>query len=338
MTNLNIYYSAACNMKCEYCCMPQPEYDNGAVRSSIISGQFYNNIIKKFGDESLVTLGFWGMEPSINQDLFGQFIIPLLEHFQTVKGIFVSTNGILFNYQDWAEPIRQFCINNQRKIKLWIQFNIDGPDYPQIATNNLLNCIQSYTTNEYFRIKLSTKSTLNKQSIYQDIDKWYSNMSALYDICERHSKIGCDISLIGNAPTFERPGEWTPEDGRRWAEWHVHIPTDKIYNCSAGIDSFTIIYTGQVYSCQMCNTLIPELEPLYQNKDLNNIYDRLYQQHLITETNKQKLYNAVSYVHCRAQNRILENTFVLDFLGDRDALDTYFIMLGNGALSQEDDT
>lgn len=335
MTNLNIYYSAACNMKCEYCCMPQPEYDNSAIRSSIISGQFYNNIIRRFGNDAPVTLGIWGMEPSINQDLFGQFIIPLLEHFQSVKGIFVSTNGILFNYQDWAEPIRQFCIDNQRKIKLWIQFSIDGPDYPQIATNNLLNCIQSYITNEYFRIKLSTKSTLNKQSIYQDIDKWYSNMSALHDICERHSKIGCDISLVGNAPTFERPGEWTPEDGRRWAEWHVHIPTDKIYNCSAGINSFTIIYTGQVYNCQMCSNYIPELEPLYENKSVELIYNRLFESKLITETNKEKLINAVSYVHCRAQNNIYNNTCPTEVGIIRDALDTYFIMLGNGALQED---
>lgn len=376
--NLNIYYSAVCNMKCDYCCMPAEDNDpikNSEIRSKIISGEFQNIIIsnnwkkeiqKRLVDYDeydtsileLVTLGIWGMEPTINQDLWEQFIIPILNKYDTIKGIFLSTNGMIFDYDSWALPLLNYCNQHQRKIKLWVQFSIDGPDYSQKAVNNLLNCCRRYETNEYFRIKLSTKATLNKETLYQDIDKWYSYMAGLYDSCNRLAKQGCDVRLVGSEPTFERPGNWTQEDGIQWAKWHIKIPTNIKFECPAGITSFTINSDSRLYSCQLCNQLVPELsDSLFNFTIIDNLYSELLEQNQIQPINQTILLNAISTMFCKAQERIAFDKIMptgyqkiinYDMLEDIQkyinqnviqgcTLKSYILMLANGALQQQEE-
>lgn len=355
MINLNVYYSSYCNMACDYCCIPVEKNDankNSEIRSKILTSEFQNIInseqwkqeIQKrlAGAEGydtstidIVTLGIWGLEPSINQDLWAQFIVPILNHYTNIKGIFVSTNGIIFNYHSWANPLLNYCIEHQRKIKLWIQFSIDGPEYSQTAINNLFNCCRQYQTNEYFRLKLSTKSTLNKTTLYQNIDKWYSYMAGLKNTCSRLAQPNCDISLIGNYPTFERPGEWTKEDGIQWARWHVPIRTDRICTCNAGLTSFTITCNNKLYNCQLCNEFknVSELSEHYTFTGFTDLHPIMLAQNEIIEEDFHKLDNAISTMFCRAQHQIYnqKNPSI-------NTIPFYARILGNGALSQEDDT
>lgn len=350
--NLNIYYSAACNMKCDYCCMPAEDNDpvkNSEIRSKIISGEFQNIIISNNWKKEIqkrlvdydeydisilepVTLGIWGMEPTINQDLWEQFIIPILNKYDTIKGIFLSTNGIIFDYDSWALPLLNYCNQHQRKIKLWVQFSIDGPEYSQKAVNNLLNCCRRYETNEYFRIKLSTKATLNKETLYQDIDKWYSYMAGLYDSCNRLAKQGCDVRLVGSEPTFERPGNWTQEDGIQWAKWHVKIPTNIMFECPAGETSFTITCDNKLYDCQLRKNIEDnELSDKIKYINIPHLYQQLLIENKVMPiADISKLSKAISTIFCRAQEQLYKNK-------EHDASYYSILMLANGALQQQEE-
>ena len=45
-TNLNIYYSAICNMNCDYCCTGESNpNENAAIRAAIQDGSFQNHVI-----------------------------------------------------------------------------------------------------------------------------------------------------------------------------------------------------------------------------------------------------------------------------------------------------
>lgn len=329
--NLNIYYSAACNLSCTYCCMnnTKQNFTNTELRRSILNNQFQSWIISHFNnsesDTEIVTLGIWGMEPSVNQDLWMQFIIPILDTFPSIKGIFIPTNGLNFNYEKWAIPLLNYCNTNHRKIKLWLQFSVDGPESSMIA-NSLLHCVQSYTTNEYFRLKISTKSTFDKQKLYQDIESWYSYMGALKDLCKNMAQPNCDISLVGMPPTFERPGKWEQKDGQQWANWHVPILVEKEYCCSAGINSYTVTCKNEIYHCQLLlNYDDFEKEDLLSFERFLIVYNELLNQHLINEHNITKLYNAISSIYCWGVGR---------GQGNEDDLPYYILMLGNGALQE----
>ena len=246
-------------------------YYNSLIRRQIDNNTFPTEVRINCQELGNVTLGIWGREPSINQDKWEHFITQVLETDTSivgqptddsipddivlyqevnVKGIFVPTNGLEFDYDTWAQPLINFCNTHQKKIKLWIQFSIDDPK-PQVAINTLLKCCDKYQTNEYFKLKLSTKSTLTNETLYQDIDKWYGGMAALKDICQRKAQAGCDVSLVGAPPTLARPGNYTKEDGIQWARWHVPILSEDPVECAAGNTSFTMTAFGECADCQL---------------------------------------------------------------------------------------
>ena len=326
-TNLNIYFSATCNLHCEYCAMGDSNpLENIEIRNAIKSNAFQTKVIEKCQELQPVTLGIWGMEPTINQDLWATFIIPILESCNSIKGIFLSTNGLIFKYTDWANCLENYCTQSQRKIKLWIQFSLDNPTKAQIGTNNILSCCYQYITNPYFRIKLSTKSTFQQADLYQDIDNWYSWAASLQDLCKTIAQPGCDVSLIGQAPTLERPGNWTKEDGIRWAQWGIKADTSKIITCSAGINSWTIDYLGNIYDCQMkLNRNGPDADviPTYE-RYLSYVEDCIAHD-LIPAQDPAKLYRGISTQYCWA-------------LGQKEAperLYSYIQAWGNGALQED---
>lgn len=254
-TNLNIYYSAICNMNCNYCCAGESNpNENAAIRAAIQDGSFQNYVIARCVEQQPVTLGIWGREPSLNQDLWEDFIIPILNHGDSIEGIFLSTNGLEFDYHAWADCLLNYCITHERKIKLWVQWSIDKPDCDQTIIDNLYDSINAYHTNEYFRVKFSTKSTLQAADLRTNIDGWYEWMAQLNETCNQYAEPGCDTSDIGIPPTLVRPGNYTQEDGIYWSQWepdkfwpyNADIPT-----CAAGITSWIITYDGTIYDCPL---------------------------------------------------------------------------------------
>lgn len=320
-TNLNVYYSAACNLECDYCAAaPSNPVENGNIRYAIENGIFQMHVINKCEELQPATLGIWGLEPSLNQDLWEDFIVPILEDCPSIKGIFVSTNGLLFDAATWYVPLETFCNTNQRKIKLWIQWSIDGPNYPQAACGNLLDAVEQYNHSDYFRVKLSTKSSLTADNLaHWDKEEWYEFMTDLHGQCYDIADINCDVQLVGAPPTLVRPGNYTKEDGQRWAYWVPKSPEtlQPSSGCTAGISSFTIDYNGTIYDC-----------PLKINNSTHTCIDyQTFLQHAaslfvageIKNHNWQQLYNIICLQYCWANSTI-------------DNLDSYIKIWGNGAI------
>lgn len=260
-TNLNIYFSSICNMSCAYCAM-QDNYnaeENEAIRQAIIDGSFQQHVITKCQELQPVTLGIWGMEPSINQDLWGQFITPILQSCNSIKGIFLSTNGLAFDAAIWYAPL--YAI--QRKIKLWIQWRIDGPSCDQTIIDNLYNSIRAYQDNNLFRVKFSIKSTLQAQDLRTNVVAWNDFMNTIQATCNNYATEHCDVSLVGQSPTLERPGNYTKEDGIYWGLWTHGLDFNECHTlpmgCAAGKTSWTIDYQGVIYDCPLKKNRI---EPL----------------------------------------------------------------------------
>lgn len=254
-TNLNVYYSAACNMKCEYCgAGPSNEIENEVIRAKIQSGEFQEIVKNKCRELQPATLGVWGKEPTINQDLWASFIIPILDNCDSIKCIFFSTNGLQLEPLTWLTPLQVYCATTQRKIKLWIQFSIDDPLIDTRAVQKLYDTIETYVPNEYFELKLSTKSTLTKPLSGNAYRAWRQNMSTVVNQCKTLNT-NCDIELVGSVPTLAVSGNYTQEDGRQLADSGLAIDLlnslklkDK-YGCSAGDNSFTIDCNNNVYDC-----------------------------------------------------------------------------------------
>lgn len=262
-TNLNIYYSAMCNMNCNYCCAGESNPDeNAAIRAAIQNGSFQNYVITRCQEQEPITLGIWGREPTINQDLWKDFIIPILTECESIKGIFLSTNGLEFDYHAWANCLLDFCNAHERKIKFWIQWSIDGPNCDQVIIDNLYESISAYETNDYFRVKYSTKSTLQAKDLRTNIELWNNWMANLHTVCQSMAMTGCDVSNIGIPPTIERPGNYTQEDGIYWFQWEPDkmwpFPNQISMGCAAGVTSWTIDYQGNIWDC-----------PLKKNKTQN---------------------------------------------------------------------
>lgn len=281
-TNLNIYYSAICNMNCDYCCAGESDpNENAAIRAAIQDGSFQNHVIARCAEQQPVTLGIWGREPSINQDLWKDFIIPILNQCDSIKGIFLSTNGLEFDYHAWADCLLNYCIIHKRKIKLWVQWSIDKPDCDQAIINNLYDSIGAYHTNEYFRVKFSTKSTLQAADLRTNIDGWYEWMAQLNETCNQYAESGCDISDLGIPPTLARPGDYTQEDGIYWAQWmiaHINFDVDAGL-CAAGNTSWTITYDGTIWNCPLKKNKESDMPFTFQ--EFYEVWARLLEQHQI---------------------------------------------------------
>lgn len=323
--NLNVYYSAVCNLQCDYCAAaPSDPQENSNIRAAIQNNTFQQYVIAKCAELEPVTLGIWGLEPSINQDLWADFITPILEECPTIRGIFVSTNGILFNPATWYAPILSICNQYQRKIKLWVQFSIDGPGTDQNAINNLISSITTYETNPYFRVKLSTKSTLTADNIRNwTVEEWTEYMAdGIAAECANYWREGCDFTMVGTSPTLVRPGNYTKEDGERWVQWLPDRPdtVPPCDGCAAGVSSFTIDYQGNMYDCQLKKNRIDSTQ-LDFNTFLRHATD-LYLNHEIVNNNWQKLYQVILAQYCWANSTI-------------DDLDSYIRIWGQGSLSME---
>lgn len=319
MINLNVYYSAACNLNCDYCAAAESNsQENEAIRQAIINGSFQEKVIAKCEELQPVTLGIWGLEPSINQDLWNDFITPILTNCESIKGIFLSTNGILFDPAIWYAPLYQICNTQQRKIKLWVQWSIDGPNYYPEAKENLMSAIELYEYNPYFRVKFSTKSSLTADNIHNwSIDEWYDYMTDLRCECNEIANENCDILMVGNPPTLVRPGNYTKEDGIKWADWVPKLTIPEHLQCSAGNSSFTIDYEGTIYDCPLKRNH-QDCAILDFDTFLKHAID-LYIAGEIKQNDWHDLYNIVLSQYCWANSSI-------------DDLDSYIKIWGNGAV------
>lgn len=69
------------------------------------------------------------MEPSINGKYFNEFITTILNYSPYIRYITIATNGLGNIYEYFTLPLMEYVIKNKRKLKLWIQYSLDGPQF-----------------------------------------------------------------------------------------------------------------------------------------------------------------------------------------------------------------
>lgn len=238
--NLDIVYTASCNMKCSYCFIHKnPDSmlkNNGAIRQALVDGSFAQAIIKQMADSKndLIQLALWGGEPTLNQDLFEDFITPLLDFFPNVIEVHFSTNGSQ-SVLGFAEAIYKYTQTHPDRL-LWlnVQFSIDGP--PQIndtnraenATRDTWNTLKELIIygnehcNKFFHIHTAPKATMNSKQ-YFDLAQG-NNLFAWYKFFDEWQDSVVKLNTSDYAhhdwlaqPSFSQPSDWTLTECKNYA-------------------------------------------------------------------------------------------------------------------------
>lgn len=291
-SNFSLFFTANCNMKCKYCDVNNSNIDlsiyNNKLREGISSGAFYNNIIKNFGNlqETIEEISLWGLEPTINIDLYKDIIFPLLDYYYNTKQIMFSTNAFL-GY-DSIEKLIEGLESYSRPIKLSLQFSLDGPKWindfsrRQGATDRTLKMVEdTILKNQNLKnvtINMSFKPTLDchfMNILNKDINNFYEYYDFFYNLSKHYSEINFSENIIVpqmGTPTLVIPHYHTVEDGYIFRDFLKNIQKidpnrynyplfnqlidrlnydDNINNnlCSAGLYTAAVDFEGNIYGC-----------------------------------------------------------------------------------------
>ena len=241
---LDLVFSGACNMQCEYCYIHKhpermKEY-NGQIREALSNGDYANNIIKTLGEykEDIEHIGLWGAEPTLNLVYFDQFIRPLLDYYTNCHSIMFSTNALLGlpAIKKAIDSIYNYSIEKNEIYTLTIQFSIDGPAYlndssrHKGATDNTIKVIKEVCAyvndlleknDTTFHFESNVKATLSAhwlQYLADNDDKlveWFDFFDNLQEeaLSILNRPDNCSL-FFANYPTLVDPGEHTKEDGK----------------------------------------------------------------------------------------------------------------------------
>lgn len=243
--NISLYFSSDCNMACQYCEVnkhkPCMAANNRIIRQKIETGEYVKNVIARLGHLKMNEISLWGMEPTINADLFEKLIDPLLCHFVDVNTIMFSTNSWLGwnRIKLFILALQKFNAENNRAVNLSLQMSLDGDAWindksrKQGTTVNTLKTIRDvvdYTPKDLnYNLRITTKPTLDVEYMrmlngdsdllhgyFQFFDKLQSDMLARNK--NNHIKLE-----LNQRPTLVNPGHHTVEDGRTFAEFIHNI-------------------------------------------------------------------------------------------------------------------
>lgn len=339
LKNLDVYFSDSCNGNCLYCILKNnPQNNNTAIVQALQDGSFARNVRKVLTTDTL-SLGIWGMEPSVNGKYFNQFITGILDYDPYLRYIVIPTNGLSDSfYFDFISPLLAYCKNHKRKLILLIQFSIDGP--PEIndvhrgagATKKVISNMQMIynlfpVDNGYLRVRMSTKSTLQADDLAYDPIKWWQYMNTMHMLCTNNDSgkwIIDDVQIGHTHPTVEVPGNYSAQNGRDLCKW-LAIPGETLNTlfymdgrtCQAGEVSKTVDYQGNLYDCHLLVNKAINIQTIRQ--DFENKMNQLVLSGDAIEQDRDKLFDAIMSMYCWAT-------------ADNDMPESYIKLLGNGAL------
>jgi sulfatase maturation enzyme AslB (radical SAM superfamily) len=150
---------------------------NLKIREAIKDGTFLNHIKNTFLPyvDEIEHLSLWGAEPTINGDLFPQFISSMLDAFPKIKEFMFSTNALVGwepLYNNFCVPLIEYAEKNERPLHWEVQFSLDGPPefndvsrHPGATSNTLhtaFTLMEKIPKNcKYFSLSVVTKATLD---------------------------------------------------------------------------------------------------------------------------------------------------------------------------------
>lgn len=240
--NIDLYFSADCNLNCKYCYIYKHKEKLQSYNEDIIykikNGEYIKNLKEKCGEyiDNIISVGLWGAEPTLNTSAAQIFIPELFNTFKNIEKLFFSTNAVLGfkSIQPFIDIIREYNINNlDRKIKLEIQFSIDGPEWITDRTRNLTGITNQILktiddTINYLKeldnisIEIKVKPTLDMDiinTLNKDINKiieWFCFFDNLFEKYKHLDNEDFELNLLGY-PTIVNPDIYTIEDGKQYA-------------------------------------------------------------------------------------------------------------------------
>ena len=247
--SLSFHWSSDCNMACKYCYIEKEKSCmasyNREIREALRDGSYAESVksIMASRQYEIENLSLWGAEPTINGDLFKNFIYELLDFFPNVNSFMFSTNALVGAeriYRDFFEPLINYANEHQRKMKFELQLSLDGPPefnddsrHEGAAKNTMdtakLMAERFPADSPYFSLSIITKPTLDisymrimNENGPQMFDWYYRFFNDLHDEVSKiaQGKPSLTVNMCG-IPTLVDPGYYTKQDGIDFAAW-VH--------------------------------------------------------------------------------------------------------------------
>jgi len=244
--DINIFFSAKCNMNCAYCYIPKTKYLNKVnekVRESLINGSIVKNIKSFVDPEDMSTVSLWGAEPTLNSDCAEKFFSDLFKEFPMIDTVEFSTNTLLgceyiLEIVDAVDKC-SYKLKNPENIGVDIQISLDGPAWITDANRHpnatakiikvYKSLVDEFSVRKYGNLKkvnIHFKPTLtceNMREMNNDLNKlvgWYKFFEELVDYRRKCKKKHGVLGYIpAPLPTIVTPGKHTSEDGKQLAQW-----------------------------------------------------------------------------------------------------------------------
>lgn len=243
--NIDFLFSTDCNMACQYCYIKKDKKEMSAynlkTREKILNGELKQNIINSLGENHLKeieAIGLWGAEPTINAKYFYSFLDQMLEIMPNLQHLMFSTNSYLgYDYiKLFIDAINNLSEKYNKKLKLRIQFSLDGPPWineqsrkigaTQRTIDTMYTICDNFTDDFKGFLEISIKPTL----AFNYMKEMLKNNQLLIDYFNFFEEIKINIkeksknkknlfAHIKGSPTLVLPGEYTSEDGKDYARW-----------------------------------------------------------------------------------------------------------------------
>lgn len=245
---ISFFFSAECNMQCAYCFTNGGNHAemaafNKEIRDSINNGEYIRKIKDLFENtdrfdsrEDILSLGLWGMEPTINASSFKKFVFEILDYFPNADRVFFSTNSWLGSnpLSNIAHDVDEYCLKNDRDIELTIQFSLDGPARINDRTRRIgatdrtikaykdliLECQDIKKALLHLCFKATANGEIYKELLEDEtlLDEFYTMFDELFDFYEENNKNKQILNAINYAaPSFAVPDDYSTEDGKNIA-------------------------------------------------------------------------------------------------------------------------
>ena len=238
---IDIFFSAECNMDCEYCYIPKTAHlktINKEIRDNIDSGKLIENILETLRgrDKDIIEIGLWGAEPTINTSYFGKFANDLFPKLENLNNLNFSSNCLLGPkpIANFLDEIEKYNVKYGKEISFDLQVSIDGPEWITDksrhtgATKQILNTVdvlhKKYMSKEYVTpFKISFKPTISTNTMQMMVDnnkvtEWFLFFEDLQNKYKDILRPKFKFYAI-TTPTLVTPGFATQEDGIVLAKW-----------------------------------------------------------------------------------------------------------------------